>query len=228
MTVTAFIFARGGSKGVPGKNIRPLAGRSLIARAVDCAKGVPAIKRVVLSTDDPALAEEGERAGAEVPFLRPAELAADDAPEWLAWRHALQACPDTSLFVSVPPTAPLRAPQDVSACLDRYAEGDVDVVITAMPAKRHPAFNMVRLDDAGLAGLAQPMEKIIRRQDAPALFDMTTVCYVADPGFVKLKMGLFEGRVGMVEVPEERALDIDTPLDWQIAEALIVAKEDAA
>ncbi|MGB0670057.1 MAG: cytidylyltransferase domain-containing protein [Rhodospirillales bacterium] len=222
MTVTAFIFARGGSKGIAGKNIKPLLGRSLVARAVDAARGASGIERVVLSTDDAAIAEAGRAAGALVPFLRPPELAGDDAPEWLVWRHALDQLPDTSLFVSVPPTAPLRNHGDIEACLARYAEGDVDLVITGTPARRHPAFNMVEADGDGCVHLAQNADKgYSRRQDAPPLYDMTTVCYVAAPDFIQSRNGLFEGRVGLVTVPESRALDIDTPFDWTLAELLL-------
>src|SRR4051812_18304734 len=87
--VPAFIFARGGSKGVPGKNIRPLAGRPLIAHAITAARSATCVSRIIVSTDDDAIAEAASAWGAEVPFRRPPELARDDSPEWLAWRHAI-------------------------------------------------------------------------------------------------------------------------------------------
>src|SRR5437764_323228 len=86
----AFIFARGGSKGVPGKNIKPLGGKPLIAHAIDVARATPGIETVIVSTDDPAIADVARRFGAEVPFVRPAELAQDKSSEWLAWRHAIE------------------------------------------------------------------------------------------------------------------------------------------
>ena len=115
MNITGFIFARGGSKGVPRKNVRSLCGKPLIAHAIDAALGSRFIQRVVVSTDDPEIADVARRYGADVPFLRPAELATDTAAEWLCWRHAIQFVNAEAgrlpldLFVSVPATAPLRA-----------------------------------------------------------------------------------------------------------------------
>lgn len=221
-----FVFARGGSKGVPGKNLRPLGGRPLIAHAVQTALASRHLTRVVVSTDDPAIAEAARQAGAEVPFLRPAELAQDASPEWLAWRHAIAEIERRDgrafdAFVSVPTTSPLRAPTDIDACIERFGVGDCDVVVTVSPAHRSPYFNMVTLDPQGLARLVIPPEHAIAtRQTAPKVYDMTTVCYVARPSFVMTANGLFEGRVAAVNVPAERALDIDTELDLTIAEAL--------
>lgn len=221
--VVAFIFARGGSKGLPGKHQRLVGGKPLIGHAVEQARAARGIDRVVISTDDPSIAEAARAFGAEVPFLRPAELARDDTPEWLAWRHALDTLtPATGTFVSVPATAPLRRPADIEACLTRFAQGDVDVVLTVSAAHRSPYFNMVKLDAAGHASrvIEPPGGQVFRRQDVPPVYDVSTVCYVADPGFIRRAGGLFEGRVGAVEVPPERAVDIDTELDLRVADAL--------
>lgn len=125
----AFIFARGGSKGIPGKNIALLGGLPLIAHSIRQARACPAIAQVVVSTDDEAIAEVARQQGALVPFLRPAELASDKASEWLAWQHAVSHClrdPSIgpfSVFISLPATAPLRQVQDIDACLTRYGQG---------------------------------------------------------------------------------------------------------
>lgn len=220
----AAIFARGGSKGVPRKNLRLLGGKPLIAHAIETGLATPGVDRVVVSTDDAEIAETARRFGAEVPFLRPAELAQDTSSEWLAWRHAirtLEAEPGArpiDAFLTLPPTSPLRAVEDVAACLDLFLRGDVDVVITARRTNRSPYFNMIRLDGDGCARLAAvPDTPIVRRQDAPLILDVTTVAYVARPAFVLEADTLFAGRVKAVEVPEERALDIDTELDLRIA-----------
>jgi N-acylneuraminate cytidylyltransferase len=167
--------------------------------------------------------------GADVPFLRPAELAADDAPEWLAWRHAIGAlqqpagAPTIDVFVSVPPTAPLRSPGDVDRCVRALLEhADTDVVLTVSLAARSPYFNMVTVGDDGLARLVIPPPGAVhRRQDAPRVWDITTVAYAARPRFVLERDGLFAGRVRTVEVPPERAIDIDTELDLVVAECLL-------
>jgi CMP-N-acetylneuraminic acid synthetase len=230
MRVVALICARGGSKGLPGKNIRFLAGRPLIAWAISQAKAVKRVERVIVSTDSEDIAEVARQAGAEVPFLRPAQLAQDNSPEWLVWRHALDfvkgdagTYPDGLLVV--PATAPLRAVTDLEQCLDEYEKGGVDVVVTVTDAHRSPYFNMVQVRKDGTVGLViPPMSAIVRRQDVPVVYDLTTVAYVARPEFVMTQNGIFEGRVRSVHVPLERAIDIDTALDFKIAECLMGAR----
>lgn len=231
MSAVAFIFARGGSKGLPGKNIRPLGGKPLIAWSIEHALAVNRIDRVIVSTDSEAIAVVARNHGADVPFMRPAELARDESPEWLAWRHALAYLQVSTgslpqVMVSVPTTAPLRLPLDIENCLDEYEKGVADMVITITDAHRSPYFNMVKNNADGTVGLVNPPPSAIaRRQDAPVVYDMTTVCYVANPEFVMTHNATFEGRVKAVHVPTERALDIDTLLDFQIAESLLTLRE---
>ncbi|CAN5916964.1 acylneuraminate cytidylyltransferase family protein [soil metagenome] len=227
MSTVALVCARGGSKGIPGKNLRALGGRPLISWAIGQALAVPRIDRVIVSTDSEEIAAAARAAGAEVPFMRPAELAGDRSSEWLVWRHAiayLRATDgrDPDALIVVPATAPLRDPSDLERCLDTYASGDTDIVITVTDAHRSPYFNMVRNGDDGYASLViPPSETVTRRQDVPAVFDMTTVGYVARPEFVMTREGIFHGRVKTVHVPPARALDIDTLLDFRIAERLV-------
>ena len=231
MKATAFIFARGGSKGLPGKNIRSLGGRPLIAWSISHALAVKRIDRIIVSTDSKEIAAVAREHGAEVPFIRPAELALDNSPEWQAWRHALNYLLETDgalpeAMVSVPTTAPLRQPIDIENCLDEYEKGDADIVITITEAHRNPYFNMVKINPDGTVGLVlAPQLAISRRQDAPTVYDMATVAYIARPEYVMTHGGTFEGRVRSVLVPAERAIDIDTLHDFQIAECLINIKE---
>lgn len=227
MNAIALICARGGSKGVPGKNIRPLGGKPLIAWAIQHAHAVARIDRVIVSTDAEDIAAVARLAGAEVPFMRPADLARDDSPEWLVWRHALDfvgrersQLPDA--LVVVPTTSPLRHPADIDRCLDEYDASGADVVITVTEARRSPYYNMITTSADGDARLViPPRDRITGRQQAPPVYDMTTVAYVARPSFVLNASGLFDGRVRAVVVPAERALDIDTPLDFRVAECLL-------
>lgn len=233
MAMTAFIFARGGSKGLPGKNIRPLAGKPLIGWAIEQALAVERIGRVIVSTDSPEIAAVSREFGARTPFLRPAELADDRAAEIRAWRHALEhlkstegAFPDP--FISVPATAPLRAPEDIDNCIRTFLDTDADVVLSVTPAHRNPWFNMVRqLDDGhfGLVNAVDPTSRITRRQDAPAVYDVTTVAYVARPEYVMAQDDLFSGRVSVNVVPVERTIDIDTLHDFEIAEFLMAKRK---
>ncbi len=222
----AFIFARGGSKGLPGKNIKPLAGKPLIAWSIDAARACPEIETVIVSTDDPGIADVARAHGAEVPFMRPEELARDDSPEWLAWRHAIRWFQEArgafDVFLSLPATSPFRAAADIEACLATLrADPATDIVITVRDAERSPYFNMVRHDEQGYARLViEPAGAVSRRQDAPRVHDITTVAYAARPDFILAADRLFDGRVRSVTVPAERALDIDTPYDFMLAECI--------
>jgi CMP-N-acetylneuraminic acid synthetase len=230
----ACVFARGGSKGIPNKNILPLGGKPLIHWAIASAKSVERVGRVMVSTDSEHIAEAARIAGADVPFMRPAELATDTSPEWLSWRHALEYLHATDgrspdALVVVPATAPLRSRADIERCLDEYERGDADVVITMTDAHRSPYFNMIRVGDDGYAHLVNPPSgAVTRRQDVPVVFDMTTVCYVLRPEFVMRANGMFEGRIRAVHIPTERAIDIDTPLDFQIAELMLARAQSAS
>jgi len=173
MKIVAFIFARGGSKGLPGKNIRPLSGKPLIAWSIEHALAVKRIDRVIVSTDSEEIAAVARQYGAEVPFIRPAELAKDESSEWLAWKHALSHLMNTmgalpEVMVSVPTTAPLRLPLDIENCLNEYETGSADIVITVTAAHRNPYYNMVKTKSDGTVALViSSGSAVIRRQDAP-------------------------------------------------------------
>lgn len=230
MSLTAFVFARGGSKGLPGKNVKALAGKPLIGWAIEQALGVKRIGRVIVSTDDVEIAEVARRCGAEVPFMRPGGLAGDTASEWDAWRHALETLRETEgglpdPFISVPATSPLRLSEDIEACLGLYEQSDADMVVAVTEAHRNPWFNMLRTrDDGTVVPVNNPDGTIFRRQDAPAVHDMTTFAYIADPLYVLRSNSVFSGRVRAVEVPIERSIDIDTPYDFAIAEFLMTRR----
>lgn len=226
--IVGFIFARGGSKGVPRKNIRLLAGKPLIAHAIETALASKMIDRVIVSTDDIEIVRIAQEFGAEVPFIRPIELSQDDSPEWLAWQHAIREFEategnrDMDVFVCIPPTSPLRSVEDVEMCIRLLLESDADIIVTVKPAERSPYFNMVFLDEQSNAGLVIPPDEYIHhRQSAPAVYDMTTVAYVARPEFVLTKNSTFDGKVKAVLIPTERAVDIDTEIDFKIAEFLL-------
>lgn len=221
------IFARGGSKGVPGKNIRPLCGVPLIGHAIRAALASRWLDRVIVSTDSPEIARVAREYGAETPFLRPPELSTDNAPERLAWRHAIETMEAREgrrfdCLVSVPTTCPLRLPGDVDQAVDALMQSDADIVVTATEATSNPYFNMICLDEHGLARLAAtPPGKVSRRQDAPPVYDLTAVAYAARRESVMQHDSIFQSRVRPVMVPHERAVDIDTEFDFQLAEFLL-------
>lgn len=222
MSTVAFIFARGGSKGLPGKNVKPLGGTPLIGHSVLMAKRISQIKKVYVSTDSEEIASVAKKFGAEI-IRRPAELATDTASEWLAWQHAIQYVRDQGedfqTFISLPTTAPLRSEEDVTNCLNALTS-TTDVVVTVTPASRSPYFNMLVRDADGFSHKVIEGSGFVRRQDAPEVFDMTTVAYVSRPEYIMGHGSIFEGRMRSVVIPKERAIDVDDPWDFMMAEAI--------
>ena len=225
------IFARGGSKGIPRKNIKLLNGKPLIAYSIEVAKAISFIDRVIVSTDDDEIASVAKKYGAEVPFIRPTELATDSAPELLSWKHAIQTLEkqmdrSIDILVSLPTTSPLRIVEDIEKSIQKLMVTDVDIVITVTSAHRNPYFNMVKLDGEDNAKIIISSEvPVAQRQTAPQVYDITTVAYAARVPYILKTSSLFEGKVKAVIVPPERALDIDTPLDFEMAEFLMKRKE---
>ena len=224
MSTVAFVFARGGSKGLPNKNVLNFSGKPLIAWSIEQALAVKRIDRVIVSTDSEQIAKIALKYGAEVPFIRPADLATDFSPEILAWKHGLKYLKESpgeypEVFLSIPTTSPLRLSSDIDLCLDEFLIRKPDIVVTVTDPHRNPYFNMLRIDTEGFCRLVIPdQESTARRQDAQEVFDMTTVCYVADPFFIEKCESILEGRVRSIHIPAERAIDIDTLMDFQFAE----------
>jgi len=228
--IISLICARGGSKGLPRKNIRSFGGKPLIAHSIDVAKQVEGVERIFVSTDDDEIKRIAKKFGAEV-IDRPEELASDKAPELEAWRHAISYLKEKGehfdIFLSLPATSPLRDQSDVRACLEALDE-ETDVVITVTPAARSPYFNMVSRDKEGRSRILIASNGYTRRQDATQAYDMTTVAYVVRPEFINKHNALFEGKVKSVVVPKERAVDIDDYWDFKFAEVLLEDKNNDA
>ena len=223
--IICFIFARGGSKGVPNKNIRPILGKPLIQWTIETAFGVSEISRVIVSTDSLEIAEIAISCGAEVPFLRPDYLASDTAAELDAWKHALTYLRDEeaampTMMVSLPVTAPLRTAGDVSNAIQLFCTTHSDLVVAVSEAQRSPYFNiLVKQDD--LFALVNPSLEVSRRQDAPDLYDLSTVVYVASTDFVLGCSRILDGRTRAIVIPRMHAVDIDEEIDFEIAEFLL-------
>ena len=227
-----FIFARSGSKGVPHKNIKNIAGIPLIAHTIQTALSCDEIEKIYVSTDCENIAEIAKNHGAEIPFLRPKSLATDTSAEILSWKHAINHFIsksfldiDKDVFISLPATAPLRSKIDIENCLNEFKRTSADVALCVTEAQRHPAFNMLKQNEDGFYGLVMEEDNISRRQDAPKIFDITTVCYIAKPKYILETNSLLSGKVAVISVPAERAIDIDTELDFKFAEFLLNEKK---
>lgn len=227
MTTIATICARGGSKGVFRKNVRALLGKPLIAHTIEQARACSSIERVFVSTDDEEIAAVAEAAGAEVPFLRPAELASDTAPKIPAIRHLVNYVKTlgipVSRIVDLDPTSPLREPADILACIDLLTE-DSDVVITGYHADKNPYFNMVQPMPGGGYDLVKKLDRsVARRQDAPAVYSMNASIYVWWEN--TLDKGLFGARTRLHVMPHERSIDIDDEVGFALVELLMGRKQ---
>ncbi len=228
-STSAFVFARGGSKGLPRKNVLQIAGMPLLAHGIEIARNLKEVDNIYVSTDCEEIASIALQYGAEV-IDRPSELASDTASEWLAWQHAIrfviQNNKSFDRFLSLPATAPMRTTEDVQKCLSSLSE-DVDFVITMTPSHRSPWFNMVTADKDRKVKLVAGNGDIKRRQDAPPCFDIATVAYVSRPEFILNSTSIWDGTIVGVEVPRNRAIDIDDELDFAIARFLMEDNEPA-
>lgn len=227
--IAGVVFARGGSKAVPMKNLRRVNGLSLLARSLKTAFETPSIGLVLVSSDSDEILKEGEAMGA-MSIPRPPELASDFSPEWLSWQHAakwiLERYPQVEILVSIPTTSPLRETADVRNCVEAIKRG-YDASICVTKSRCHPGFNLVTLDRHRATQLyGSSSEPITRRQDAKSeLFEICTVAYAIKIDFLLASSSIWEGKVASTLIPQERALDIDTEWDLRIAELAIADKE---
>lgn len=219
----ATVCARGGSQGLPGKNIRLLGGRPLIAHSIDQALAYAGIDQVFVSTDDPEIAEIARECGATVPFLRPPELATPKAGKLPVIAHLVDhveaAGVTVERIVDLQPTSPLRCLQDIDDCLAALDE-QTDCVVSACVSEANPYFNLVELDGDGHVHLSKGEPgRIVARQQAPAVYAVNGAIYVWHRS--TLDKGVLGGRTRLHVMPRERSIDIDSALDFQIVELLM-------
>ena len=225
LNIVPIIFARGNSKGIKNKNLLKFNNTTLLGNAILQARKIKYAKKIFISTDSIKIKNEALKYKALVPFIRPKHLSTDTSPEIYAWRHAvdflnnkLDIFPD--YIVSVPTTSPLRRISDINKCLTLAIENELDMVFAITSSYRNPYFNML-IEKKGKLQIAIKKNKTIsRRQDAPKSFDLTTICYVFKPNYIKSNSNLFSGKVGYVQVPKQRAVDIDDKWDYRIAISL--------
>ncbi len=222
--ILGLINARGGSKGVPGKNIKPLCGRPLIAWSIETANKCASINRVVVSTDDEKIANTARDAGADVPFMRPAELAGDDVLQIDVIIHAvefLEKQGDVYDYVCLlQPTCPVRAVEDVEGALKLLIESKADSVITITPTPHHPMTLYSKGEGQRLTQFVETSKAGVTRQQFPELFWRTGSVYAFRRENLKQR-SMYGNDVRGYEVPPERCANIDDPLDWDIAELLM-------
>jgi CMP-N,N'-diacetyllegionaminic acid synthase len=225
--IIATICARGGSRGIPGKNIKLLAGKPLLQYSVESAKNCKLIDRIVLSTDDEKIKAVAQKLGITVPFLRPRKLATDKASRRDAVAHAVKMAEkywqeNYDLVVDLGNVSPLRSANDISKAIKQLVNTPrTNLVFSVCQANRNPYFNMVELNKRGFAKLVKPTKKFTTRQSSPQVYDMN------DAIFAMWKKALFKYKTFYMPnrrifvMPRKRSIDIDNPLDFAMAEFLI-------
>lgn len=226
MTLLCTICARGGSKGVAGKNSREFLGKPLLAWTIEQARQTGLFEAIAFSSDSDLLLETALKSGADIAVKRPDVMATDTAPKIPAIRHCLeQAIAHTGnlpdIFVDLDVTSPLRLPSDIVGAVELLQQTNARNVITGAPARRSPYFNLVEARKDGSVGLAKTVDPpVARRQDAPRCFDMNASIYVWRVAAFLEYPAVFYPDTQLFEMPEERSVDIDSDLDFTLVELL--------
>ena len=228
-SVLAIIPARGGSKGLPGKNIKELCGKPLVAWSIEQAKACSSINRVVMSTDDDQIAEVAKKYGAEVPFMRPAELASDTASTIDVIFHALDWLEkyedyQPAYILLLQPTSPLRTAEDIEGAIQTFKDKSARAVVSVCETDHHPWWSNRLPDDGNMKNFLRPDVLNKRRQDLPVFYRLNGAIYVADTNYLREQNSFFGPNTIAYKMPKERSIDIDSGIDFELA-ALLLEKQ---
>lgn len=215
--ILAVIPARGGSKGVPRKNIRELAGKPLIAWTIEEAKKSKYIRTTIVSSDDEEIIEVAKHYGAQVPFVRPAHLAQDDTPGVEPILHVLEKCPEYDYVVVLQPTSPLRTVEDIDGTIERALEGNSDFCVSVSEVTQSPYWMYTLQHDSVIQPLLD-VPLVFRRQDLPKVYTLNGAVYMAKVDKLKETKNFITTETLAYTMPEERSLDIDEERDFFVCE----------
>jgi len=226
LNVVAIISARGGSKGIPRKNVLPVAGKPLIAWTIEAALGSAKLSRLLVSTDDAEIAHVSREHGAQVPFLRPSELARDESPVIDAVEHALRWVERTEgqlpeYVLLLQPTSPLRTTADIDAAIDLAEVRRADAVLSVCEASPHPYLARRVTANGSLEDFIDLPSKPGRRQDYPPAYVLNGAIYVNRVEALLASRNFQPPGAIAYVMPVERSCDIDAPIDLQIAESIL-------
>lgn len=224
MTVIALVPARGGSKGIPRKNLVEVAGRPLLSWTIAAAQQSGVVDRIVVSTDDDEIARAAQDLGAEVPFRRSPELSDDHATAVDVAIDALDRLGDPDWLLLLQPTSPLRSAEDVRSAV-RLASDDVERVVSVRPVRDHPAWLLRVAGD----GMLEPWSgsAATRRQDEPALVVPNGAIYLIRPAALRRDRSWVGSRTRAYNMPEERSIDVDTSWDLRVASLVLASAATA-
>lgn len=225
--VLATICARGGSKGVIGKNIRKLFNKPLIQYTLECASKTKSINEIIVSTDSDEIIEVVKSLGYPVDYKRPERLASDTSAKIEAIKDAVDFVIKTRNFkpdiiVDLDIGVPLRNPEDIDSCVTKLAnDHEMQTLVTVYPAERNPYFNMVEQKTNGFYSLVKtPNPPVLRRQDAPDVYSITPAIFAWKLGSLNIAH-LYEGNWGIHVMPIERSIDIDTEFEFKLVQFLM-------
>lgn len=220
MNTFALVPARGGSKGIPRKNVKLIAGKPLIVWTIEAALRSRELDAVVVSTDDPEIADIARSAGAQVPFMRPAALAADDTPGLDPVLHALDQLPQYEAVLLLQPTSPLRTTEDIDACMRLARQRQACSVVSVAEPDAHPSWMYRLTPELTLARWSEEAPPA-RRQDLPTVMALNGAMYFAGAEWLKQHRRFVTPETLAYVMSRETSIDLDTPLDWKFAEMLL-------
>lgn len=226
------ITVRAGSKGVPGKNLRMVAGRPLFAHSVVQAAAAGLFDEIVVSSDSEEILELAPSFGATGIVRRPPEMATDTAGKVPAIAHAVRSTEERTgarydVCVDLDATSPLRTVDDIRVAVEKFESADVDSLITGAEARRNPYFNLVEEQPDGTVAVSKkPDDAVLRRQDAPRCFDMNGSIYVWRRGSLLDDQVVFFPSTILYEMPSDRSIDVDSEFDFRIVEWLMAQRAD--
>ncbi|EMK10350.1 MULTISPECIES: cytidylyltransferase domain-containing protein [Leptospira] len=221
--ILGLIPARGGSKGILRKNIKLIAGKPLIVWTIEAALKSKHLTSIVVSTDDPEIAEIAEQSGASVPFLRPAELATDYSSGIDPVLHALDNLPGFDYVMLLQPTSPLRTSVDIDDCVEFAISKNANSVVSVCEAQENP-FWMFRLGDSFKMTKLLNVEDVARRQDSPKVFTLNGSIYLSEVNYFREKKKFITEDTLAYLMNKESSIDIDDMMDWKLAEILLLDK----
>lgn len=224
--VVGLITARGGSKGIPQKNVKALAGKPLIAWTIEAALGSSLLERVIVSTDDEEIARTAREWGADVPFMRPAELAQDDSPHLAVIRHAIgwlesEQKTEFDYLLLLQPTSPLRSTEDIDQAIALAEEKDADAVVSVCLTHDHPFLSKRVAEDGRLSDFMEKPQGYLARQRLPPAYSLNGAIYLVRRSVLVERDDWYTERAFAYIMPPERSLDIDTPWDLHLVDLIL-------
>lgn len=221
MSLLAIIPARGGSKGIPRKNIKPLMGKPLIGWSIDAAKQASCVDRLIISTEDEEIASVARGLGADVPFMRPAELAADETPGIAPVLHAIEQLPVYDWVLLLQPTSPLRSAEDIDGIWQFCQERGAPSAVSVCEVGKHPYWMYQSDAEHRLQPFIEGRPDVTRRQDLPPAYALNGALYIARTDWLLEQQGFIGTETLGYIMPPERSVDLDAPQDWRWVEFLI-------